>query len=268
MSTHDCRRRAQKRAPARLPGRRFGLRLGLALALAATAATAAAAESGDFALRRARMVDTIVAETRLTRDWIGKSMLDQRILSVMRRIPRHEFVPQPLARFAYLNRPLPVGLGQTVSQPYIVALMTDLADIERGDKVLLVGIGGGYHAAIIERLAGSVSCIEMQPAVAKAAMARLRRLGHVGVRTRTGDPYYGWRGESNHFDAIIVRQAMDFIPRALVNQLKPGGRLVIPAGRSEIKQHLTVATKNAQGRVVERRVMPVRFTRMPGGPRI
>ena len=239
---------------------------GLATGFFWTPSPAAAQES--FADRRAEMVKTIVSEVRMTRDWIGKSRLDPVILEVMDRVPRHEFVPQPLARYAYLNRPLPVGHGQTVSQPYIVALMTDLVRVKKGDNVLLVGIGGGYHAAILRELAGGVRCVEMQPKVAKAAMMRLSRLGYGNVVTQTGDPYYGWRGAGRHFDVIIVRQAMDFIPLSLVKQLKPGGRLVIPAGRSEHKQHLTLAEKAPDGRIIERRVMPVRFTRMPGGPRI
>lgn len=238
------------------------------LLLVPIAGVTLAAEDGDFASRRESMIRTIASEARLTGSWIGKDSLDARVLRVMGKVPRHEFVPPALVPYAYLNRPLPVGHGQTVSQPYIVALMTDLAEISRGDKVLLLGLGGGYHAAILERLAGEVHCVEMQPPVAAAALNRLTRLGYTKVKARTDDPYYGWRGDDARFDAIIARQAMDFIPRSLINQLKPGGRLVIPAGVSRERQFLTVVRKTADGSVSEKRVLPVRFTRLPGGPRI
>lgn len=223
---------------------------------------------GDFRDNRARMVETIVSEVRLTGSWIGKTILDPRVLGVMSSVPRHEFVPARLASFAYLNRPLPVGFGQTVSQPYIVALMTDLVGIEKGDEVLLLGIGGGYHAAIIADLVGSVKVVDMQPRVAAAAMNRLIRLGYDNVTVANNDPYFGWQAEDRKFDAIIVRQATDFIPEALIRQLKPGGRIVVPVGNSAIEQELILGRKTADGRLVERSIMPVRFTRLPGGPRI
>jgi protein-L-isoaspartate(D-aspartate) O-methyltransferase len=221
----------------------------------------------DYQALRNSMVETIEAEVLQTREWTGKSQLDKRVIDAMRSIPRHEFVPSQLQPYAYLNRPLPVGHGQTVSQPFIVALMTDLAEVKTGDKVLLIGLGGGYDAAILERLAGKVHCLEMEPLVAEAALNHLLRLGHRNIEVRIDDPYYGWRGGNGTFDAIIVRQAMDYIPSALLAQLRPGGRLVIPAGSTD-EQDLTVAQKRADGRVVERRVMPVRFTRLPGGSRL
>jgi protein-L-isoaspartate(D-aspartate) O-methyltransferase len=194
--------------------------------------------------------------------------IDKRVIEVMRVVPRHEFVPPPLQPFAYLDRPLPVGHGQTVSQPFLVALMTDLAQVRSGDNVLLIGLGGGYDAAIIEELAGKVYCLEMEPVVAETAMNHLYRLGYKNVEVRNGDPYYGWRGGKETFDAIIVRQAMDFVPSALLAQLKPGGRIVIPTGTSDDGQDLTVAYRQTDGRVIERRVMPVRFTRLLGGDRL
>lgn len=235
--------------------------------LAAVVAGPAAAED-DFAARRTAMVKVIAKEAWLTQRWTGRQRFDRRVMAVMGRVPRHAFVPPPLARFAYSNRPLPVGHGQTVSQPYIVALMTELADIDRRDEVLLIGIGGGYHAAILSTLAGRVRCVEMQPEVAEAALARLKGQGYDGIDLRLADPYYGWRGARAAFDAIVVRQAMDYIPKTLLNQLKPGGRLVLPAGPSDAGQQLTVAIRRPDGRVIERHVMPVRFTRMPGGSRI
>ena len=226
------------------------------------------AAADEFADRRAGMVDAIAEMVRLDLGRTGKSRLDPAILEAMRRVPRHLFVPAGLAPYAYLDRPLPVGYGQTVSQPYIVALMTDLARVGRGDRVLLIGVGGGYHAAILRRLAGGVRCVEMQPEVAAAALSRLSRAGYGDVEVRVGDPYFGWRGAQGDFDAIVVRQAMDFVPGALVRQLGTGGRLVVPVGRSDLRQDLVVVRKTPDGGTVERRVMPVRFTRMPGGPRI
>ena len=224
--------------------------------------------AGRFDDNRARMVEMIVSEVRLTGGWIGKTILDPRVLGVMARIPRHEFVPPKLASFAYLNRPLPVGFGQTVSQPYLVALMTDLARIEKGDDVLLLGMGGGYHAAIIADLVGSVKVVDMEPRVAAAAMNRLIRLGYDNVTVANHDPYFGWRDSQRKFDAIIVRQATDFIPEALIRQLKPGGRIVAPVGTSAAEQDLVLGRKTSDGRLIERSIMRVRFTRLPGGPRI
>lgn len=238
-----------------------GLFLGL------VACSAAALAQLDYQALRNSMVETIEAEVQQTREWTGRSQLDKRVIDAMRSIPRHEFVPPPLQPYAYLNRPLPVGYGQTVSQPFIVALMTDLAEVKTGDNVLLIGLGGGYDAAILERLAGKVHCLEMEPLVAEAALNHLLRLGHKNIEVRIDDPYYGWRGGNGTFDAIVVRQAMDYIPSALISQLRPGGRLVIPAGSAD-EQELTVAQKRPDGRVVERRVMPVRFTRLPGGSRL
>ena len=261
-------RRLRDKAP--FIGRRVAAACVFALLLfsAASAGPVRAAENSEFAAKRETMIRNIVDAARLTRRWIGKPTLDPKVLGIMGKVPRHEFVPRPLVPYAYIDRPLQIGHGQTVSQPYIVALMTDLARIKRGDRVLLLGLGGGYHAAILERLAGKVYCVEMQTRVAEAALNRLLRLGYRNVEARNEDPYYGWGGGRASFDAIIVRQAMDFIPKALLNQLKPGGRLVIPAGVSRDQQFLTLAIKQADGRITERRVLPVRFTRMPGGPRI
>ncbi len=224
---------------------------------------------GGFKASRDRMVETIVTEIRLTSGWIGKASLDPRIIGVMSRVPRHAFVPPGLASLAYLNRPLPVGFGQTVSQPYIVALMTDLAAIEKGDNVLLLGIGGGYHAAVLVALAGRLNIVDIQPRVAAAAMNRLIRLGYDdNVRLANHDPYFGWRGEDRAFDAIIVRQAIDYIPDALIHQIKTGGRIVVPVGTSQARQELILGRKTPDGRLIERSIIPVRFTRLPGGPRI
>jgi protein-L-isoaspartate(D-aspartate) O-methyltransferase len=246
---------------------RFASRIAASAIMLCAIATSARAQNDYDTLRKA-MIDTIEAEAQETRMWTGKAQLDKRVIDAMRAIPRHEFVPPPLRPYAYLNRPLPVGHGQTVSQPFLVALMVDLAEIKAGDKVLLIGLGGGYDAAILEKLAGKVYCLEMEPLVAEAALNHLLRLGHKNVEIRIGDPYYGWRGASETFDAIIVRQATDFVPPALVAQTKPGGRIVIPTGTSDEHQDLTVAQRRADGQLIERRIMPVRFTRLPGGERL
>ena len=229
---------------------------------------AAAQEAENHVQSRQSMIREIENSTLQTQDWIGKSKLDSRVMSVMGRIPRHAFVPKPLERFAYLNRPLPVGHGQKVSQPYIVALMTDLARIKPEGTVMILGMGGGYHAAIVSRLAKEVRCVEMFEPVAKSAMERLTALDHTNVEARVGDPYFGWPSARGAFDAIIIRQAMDFVPHTLVNQLKPGGRIVMPLGGKDFKQYLTVIEKQEDGSTRYKRVLPVLFTRMPGGPRI
>lgn len=260
-------------APARLlggwlVGRIAGAALGANIAFGVIPCPGPAHAQNDYDSLRKGMIETIQAEAQETRAWTGKAQIDPRVIDVMRTIPRHEFVPPPLRPYAYLNRPLPVGHGQTVSQPFLVALMVDLAEVKAGDKVLLIGLGGGYDAAILEKLAGKVYCVEMEPLVAETALNHLLRLGHKNVEIRNGDPYYGWRGATETFDAIIVRQAMDYLPAALVAQTKPGGRIVIPTGTSDEQQELTVAQRRADGQVTERRIMPVRFTRLPGGARL
>jgi len=193
--------------------------------------------------------------------------LDPRIPTAMQRLPRHAFVPEPLIPYAYLNRPLPVGHGQTVSQPFIVALMTQLADIRPGARVLLVGVGGGYHAALLAELGANVHCVELYEPVARTALKRLHQLGYGETAMRVGDGYYGWR-DAAPYDAVIVRQAVHHIPPPLLRQLKRGGRLVMPVGPPDLGQDLVLATKDDAGTVNERKVLSVRFTTLPGGSRI
>ncbi len=228
------------------------------------------AESGseaDFAALRQYMVAEIEADARLTSSVTGKETLDARVMEVMGKVPRHAFVPEKLEPLAYLNQPLPIGHGQTVSQPYIVALMTDLARIGPDDKVLEIGIGGGYHAAVLAELAHTVYIVELIEPVAETAMERLVRLDYDNIETRVGDGYFGWQARGP-FDAVIMRQAVDHIPPPLINQLKPGGRLVIPVGPPLAVQQLTLVEKLADGRVKKTRILPVRFTTLPGGQRI
>lgn len=186
----------------------------------------------------------------------GIAEIDAGVLAAMGAVPRHEFVPSDEAAAAYRNRPLPIGQGQTISQPFIVAMMTDLLDVEATDKVLEVGTGSGYQAAILSLLAREVYSIEIVRELGEAAAKVLERLGYANVRTRIGDGYQGW-AEHAPFDAIVVTAAPDHIPPALIEQLKPGGRLVIPVG--DIMQDLMVVTKKPDGTTTSTTIVPVRF---------
>lgn len=219
-----------------------------ALALVAVAVLAAAE---DFAALRERMVREQIA---------ARGVTDRRVLAAMRKVPRHEFVPDIRRADAYQDRPLPIGRGQTISQPYVVALMTELAAVEPTSRVLEVGTGSGYQAAVLTELAGEVYTIEIVEALASEAAATLRRLGYRRVTVRHGDGYRGWP-EAAPFDAIVVTAAPPAVPPALREQLAPGGRLVIPVG--EEKQELEVHRRTADGFEV-RRVTPVRFVPMTG----
>ncbi len=244
-------------------------RLGAALVLAATTWSAPAATQGadESAPSRARLVAEIVDTARRAADITGRPTLDARVLEAIGAVPRHRFVPPALERFAYLDQPLPVGHGQTVSQPFIVALMTDLARIAPADRVLEVGVGGGYHAAILAELAAEVFSVELIEPVAEAARARLAGQGYANVEIRVGDGYFGWHDEAP-FDVIIIRLAVNHVPGVLLNQLKPGGRLVAPIGPPERGQDLTLIEKDAGGRLSATPILPVIFTYLPGGDRI
>ena len=187
--------------------------------------------------------------------------IDGRVLDAIRRVPRHAFVPPSQAAFAYENRPLPIGYGQTISQPYIVALMTQLAAPEATHRVLEIGTGSGYQAAVLALLARDVHSIEIIEPLATAAKQRLRT--YANVHTRVGDGYYGWK-DAAPFDAIVVTAAAESVPPPLLAQLKPGGRMVIPVGTSFFTQRLLLVTKDAKGRVRTRSVLPVRFVPLTG----
>jgi protein-L-isoaspartate(D-aspartate) O-methyltransferase len=180
------------------------------------------------------------------------------------RVPRHEFVPAELVPNAYENRPLPIGHGQTISQPYIVALMTDLLAVRKGDRVLEIGTGSGYQAAILAELETSVHTIEIIEPLAASARARLARLGYRNVEVVVGDGYEGLAA-SAPFDAIIVTAAAGHVPPPLVRQLKTGGRMVIPVGAPFMIQHLMLVEKRADGTVRSRQILPVRFVPLTGG---
>jgi protein-L-isoaspartate(D-aspartate) O-methyltransferase len=223
------------------------------------------AEENDAAARqRKALIREIEQDVRDTRDSIGRGALDPRVLKAMGTVPRHAFVPERLRDEAYENRPLPIGHGQTISQPYIVALMTDLVEPEPGDVVLEVGTGSGYQAAVLAGLVGSLYTVEIIPALAESARERLKRLGYDNVTVIRADGYYGWE-EAAPFDGIVVTAAASHIPPPLIRQLKPGGVMVIPVGGPFMVQELIRVTKDASGRTRSEHLLPVRFVPLTGG---
>jgi len=213
-----------------------------------------AAMADEYANLRLAMVEAQIE---------ARGVSDARVLAAMRRVPRHEFVPEELRAAAYEDRPLPIGHAQTISQPYIVAAMTELARIEPGSRVLEVGTGSGYQAAVVHEVAGAIHSIEIVEPLAKRASETLERLGYDAAQVRHGDGYRGWP-EAAPFDAIIVTAAPKEVPQPLLEQLKEGGRLVIPVGNWD--QHLEVHTRTPEGIRVER-IFAVRFVPMTGRAR-
>ncbi len=204
-----------------------------------------------------QMVQVIAAHALYAREQLGKDSLDEKVLRAMGRIPRHEFVPAELVAYAYADQPLPIGCDKTISQPFIVALITDLLDIQPGDKVLEVGTGLGYHAAILAELAQQVYSIEIIDELAVQAKRRLGLLGYGNIAIRTGNGEYGWP-EHAPYDKIVVCAASELLPAALIGQLKRGGRMVVPSGLADA-QTLMLVEKTAEGRIKTREVLPVRF---------
>ncbi len=204
-----------------------------------------------------QMVHVIVAHALYAREQLGKNSLDENVLRVMGRVPRHEFVPPEMASYAYADQPLPIGYDKTVSQPFIVAVMTDLLELRPDDRVLEVGTGLGYHAAVLSELAQQVYTVEIVPELAEQAKRKLGPLGYGNVMLRTGNGMYGWP-EHAPYDKIVVGAASELIPAALIGQLKAGGRMVVPSGLVDA-QKLMVVEKNVEGRIKTREVMPVRF---------
>ena len=225
-----------------------------------------------YAAPRADMVRTVAAYAAHAQDALGRDDIDPEVLAVMGAVPRHAFLPEEsvrgdwlsglfgrdLASVAYADRPVPIGYGQTMSQPFIVALMTDLLAPEPGDVVLEVGTGSGYQAAVLSRLVRRVCSIEIIPELGTSAAMALNQLGYDNVETRVGDGYYGWE-DCGPFDGIAVTAAADHVPPPLIRQLKPGGRMVIPVGGPFVAQQLTLVEKAADGRVHTRQVLPVAF---------
>jgi len=209
------------------------------------------------------MVQSIVDDVNRTSHYIGKGELDSRVMEIIGRVPRHEFVPVEGRFEAYENRPLPIGYGQTTSQPYIVALMTDLMELKPDSRVLEIGTGSGYQAAILAELCDQVFTIEIIKPLGKAAAERLQRLGYDRIQLRVGDGYYGWKEEAP-FDVIVVTAAASHVPPPLIRQLKPGGRMVIPVGSRFMVQQLLLIEKDEQGGVATRQILPVRFVPLTG----
>lgn len=220
-------------------------------------------EKRQHDLKREQMIAEIVGDAVFLTAQLGKSAFAARVIEVMGRIPRHEFVPLELQDYAYANAPLPVGYGKTISQPFIVALMTDLLDLQPGDIALEIGAGVGYQAAVLSELVGQVYSIEIIEELARDTRHRLQRLGYRNIDVRVGNGYYGWN-ERAPFDKIIVTAAPDLIPPPLIAQLKPGGKMVLPAGIPN-QQQLILLEKSQAGKLATREVLPVRFSELEGG---
>jgi len=202
----------------------------------------------------------MVAEQLAARD-----VRDARVLDAMRRVPRHRFVPADLQPQAYDDGPLPIGDGQTISQPYIVAKMTELLKLRPGDRVYELGTGSGYQAAVASRLSEHVYSVEIQPRLGELAAKRLRDLGYTNVSVRVGDGFRGWP-EAAPFDAMLITAAVGELPKTLLAQLKPGGRAVLPVGPAHGVQDLVLLEKRADGQAVTRTLFPVRFVPATGSP--
>ena len=231
----------------------------LALAWAGPGWTAA-----DYAEMRRSMLEAIAYTTTRTAASTGVEAIDPGVMAALDRVPRHEFVPPETAELAYENRPLPIGHGQTISQPYIVALMTHLLGLAPHHRVLEIGTGSGYQAAVLAELVDSVHTIEIVPPLARQAKERLPRLGYDNVEVRLGDGYFGWP-EAAPFEAIIVTAAASHVPPPLVAQLAPNGVLAIPVGEQFSVQMLLLVRRQADGEVAIRQVLPVRFVPLTGG---
>ncbi len=223
----------------------------------------APADQARFATARERLVDEIERDVGRTSGYLGTNRLDPAVIRAMRRVPREQFVPPQLRPQAYLDRPLPIGLGQTISQPYIVAIMSHLAEVEAGDRVYELGTGSGYQAAVLGAMGVEVYSVEIVPELAERAAATLGRLGYDKVHVRAGDGYLGWP-EAAPFDAVVVTAAHPEVPQPLVDQLEVGGRLVMPVGGTHEIQQLTVLTKRPNGSLERRQVLPVRFVPVTG----
>lgn len=210
-----------------------------------------------------RMLNDIEMEVHLTRHLIGKNSLNDRVMTAMKKVPRHEFLPPDLRYCAYDNGPAPIGSGQTISQPYIVALMSDLLDTKPSDIILEIGSGSGYQAAVLSQLVQQVYSVEIIEDLATAARKRLIKLGYNNVEIRNDDGYFGW-SEHAPYDGIIVTAAAPHIPQPLIDQLRTGARLVIPVGFPYSYQELMVVEKRANGEIETQMVLGVSFVPLTG----
>ncbi len=216
----------------------------------------------DFAVQRGAMVAELRELGQLTGD--ARTGFSEAVLAALDSVPRHALIPDSQQRYAYENRPLPIGYGQTISQPYIVALMTELVKPDANDVVLEVGTGSGYQAAVLAELVSHVYSIEIVEALAERARAELQALGYANVTSKLGDGYYGW-AEHGPFDGIVVTAAASHVPPPLIEQLRAGGRMVIPVGSSFMTQTLLLIEKTAEGEVMTRQIAAVRFVPLTGG---
>jgi protein-L-isoaspartate(D-aspartate) O-methyltransferase len=214
----------------------------------------------DFEVLRQHMLAEISAGTFHVSGLIGKAALDERVMMAMGKVPRHEFVPIELQLYAYANIPIPIGFDKTISQPFIVALMTDLLDIGAEDTVLEIGTGLGYQAAILAQLARKVYSIEIIEELGRQAKLRLRRQGYTNIVVKIANGCHGW-SEHAPFDKVIVTAAPDLIPPPLIHQLKAGGKMVVPAGLPDAQQ-LVLVEKHSNGRVTTREILQVRFSQL------
>jgi protein-L-isoaspartate(D-aspartate) O-methyltransferase len=220
--------------------------------------------AAEFERDRRRLLREIEDEMRVCAGSTGRDMLSPRVVAALEATPRHRFVPPGMESFAYENRPLAIGLGQTISQPFIVALMTDMLDLQPGDVVLEIGTGSGYQAAVLAQLARQVYSVETLPELARTAYEQLAQLGYRNVEVRTGDGHEGW-AEHAPYDAIIVTAAAPAVPPALLDQLRLGGRMMIPVGARYATQDLVLITKDANGEIHRRSILPVAFVPLVGG---
>jgi protein-L-isoaspartate(D-aspartate) O-methyltransferase len=211
----------------------------------------------EFIVERRKMVEQIALYVRFARDHTGITSLDERVMEVLGAVPRHEFVPSELRQYAYIDQPLPIGYGKTISQPYIVALMTDLLQIQPNDRILEVGTGLGYHTAILANLAEAVYSVEIIEELAREAATRLQQQGYRNIDIQVRDGSLGWPGYAP-FDKVLVTAAPELIPSSLLNQLKAGGKMVVPAGLEDAQQ-LILVEKDESGACHTREILAVRF---------
>jgi protein-L-isoaspartate(D-aspartate) O-methyltransferase len=235
----------------------------LAAALLLISTGAARAEEDVYARQRAAMVAEIQANMAETAGLLGRKGLSLPVAEALGKVPRHQFVDEEMRPYAYQNRPLPIGHGQTISQPYIVAVMTELLDAKPGDKALEIGTGSAYQAAVLGAVGAEVYTIEIVEPLAASARERIARLGLTNIHTRTGDGYYGWP-EAAPFDAILVTAAASHIPPPLIKQLKPGGRMLIPVGDRFNVQQLVLVEKSPDQKINTRQLLPVAFVPLTG----
>ena len=218
----------------------------------------------EYTQQRQQMVTVIEDDVHIAEKYINKESFNEIVMQAMNTVPRHEFVPENMRSMAYENRPLPIGFGQTISQPYIVALMTDLLQPQPDHHVLEIGTGSGYQAAVLSQLVSQVYSIEIIEELGKSSTQLLTRLAYDNIKTRIADGYNGWPQHAP-FDSIIVTAAISHIPPPLVQQLKKGGRMVIPVGTRFQTQYLTLVEKDKQGKITTRQLLPVIFVPFTGG---